>query len=350
VTSLADGYATASSTIAIVGSMVGVAAGYASLSTPATIVCHGNGTSQGYASLATPAAVLQSGAGTAEGYGSLDSFAAIVLGAAGSGSGYASETGQGAIAVEAAGTANGVASAQAQAAAIVSGSGTSHGYASVAGIGGTIVSAPGASNGYASIECPRYKFSDYPGGYFGRRAGVSRLFDRVDSCDRLFERLNTVRSFRRMADDVARLFERSTADVSRLYARAADDAARLFGRDYVTRLFRGFLNGTPSMATTIDFDQNVKDSSEVVSYLFDFTNFPEAVAGETLSNPVVDSVSGLTIGSPAITVADRDGVTAGKGLEVTISGGTAGDSYQLEARADFSGGATRVVKGLLYVE
>lgn len=151
-----------------------------------------------------------------------------------------------------------------------------------------------------------------------------------------------------MATDTTRLYTRSV--VGRGYTRSAAGAVRSFTRSLVARVFRGFLNGLHNVATAIDFDTNVKDSSEVVSYLFDFSAFPEVIAGETLGTPVVDAVTGLTIGTPDITTVDRDGVTAGKGLEVTISGGTAGVQYGLEARATTSGGAVRVVKGLLYVE
>jgi hypothetical protein len=75
------------------------------------------------------------------------------------------------------------------------------------------------------------------------------------------------------------------------------------------------------MADTIQRTTLVKDASETVSYLFDFSQFPEYVAGETLASPSVPAVSGLTIGSPAVTVADRDYVAAGGGIAVTISGG-----------------------------
>ncbi len=95
-----------------------------------------------------------------------------------------------------------------------------------------------------------------------------------------------------------------------------------------------------------------KDSSEVISYLFDYSNFPEVLAGETLSSPTVTATvgSGLTIGTPNVTLVERDEVAAGEGVEVTISSGTAGTTYTLECRCTTSGGSQRVVKGQLVVE
>lgn len=93
-----------------------------------------------------------------------------------------------------------------------------------------------------------------------------------------------------------------------------------------------------------------KDADETVSYVFDFTAFPEIKAGDTIASATVPAVSGLTIGTPAVTTADRDGVDAGKGVEVVIAGGTAGETYTCECRAVLSSGSIRVVKGQLVVE
>ena len=131
-------------------------------------------------------------------------------------------------------------------------------------------------------------------------------------------------------------FRRRHADLARVFCRRAD----------ATRVFRGF----PRMADTIQRTTLVKDAGESVSYLFDFTAFPEHEAGETLSNPSVPAVSGLTIGSPAVTEGERDFVAAGGGVAVTISGGAGGEEYDLECFATFSGGAIRCVKGRLVVE
>lgn len=104
------------------------------------------------------------------------------------------------------------------------------------------------------------------------------------------------------------------------------------------------------MADSIQYDTRCKDASEAVAFLFDFSRFPEAVAGETLASPSVPAVVGLTIGSPAVTAARKDGIPAGYAIQVTISGGTASTSYSLECFGTFSGGAVRCVKGVLKVE
>lgn len=89
---------------------------------------------------------------------------------------------------------------------------------------------------------------------------------------------------------------------------------------------------------------------EVVLYLFDFSNFPEVVSGETLSSPSVPAVPGLTIGTPAVTSEIRDGIAAGKAVEVTISGGAADTIYEVQCAVATSGGSTRIVKGALAVD
>lgn len=91
-------------------------------------------------------------------------------------------------------------------------------------------------------------------------------------------------------------------------------------------------------------DVKVKGAAETVEYLFDFTPFPEVAAGETIASASVPAVGGLTIGSPAVTAALADGVAAGKGVEVSVAGGTAGTTYTVSARATMSGGAVREIR------
>jgi hypothetical protein len=166
-----------------------------------------------------------------------------------------------------------------------------------------------------------------PGGTF-RRADAARVFRRSPDQRRAFRRADAARVFRRSPDQ------------RRAFRRA--DAARVF-------------RGTSDMAT-IQTDTCVKDASEVVSFVFDFSQFPEAWNEETLGTPVVDASApaGLTIGTPAVTSADREEgratVPSGYGIQVTVSGGTAGTTYSLECRGTFSGGGVRVVKGRLAVE
>jgi hypothetical protein len=136
---------------------------------------------------------------------------------------------------------------------------------------------------------------------------------------------------------------RRLGDLSRVFRRLGD----------LARVFTGFL---PRMGQSILYDTRVKDASEVILFVFDFSRFPELVAGETLSSPSVPAVSGLTIGSPTVTVADQvvfsngQVVAAGQGVQVTVSGGTASTTYAIECHCTTSGGATRVIKGSIVVE
>lgn len=137
------------------------------------------------------------------------------------------------------------------------------------------------------------------------------------------------------------VFLRSIA--RRIFSRIS---TRVFQRAPAGRVFKGH----PFMASILQ-TKLPKDSDESVGYIFDFSQFPEAKAGETLTGtPTVPAVSGLTIGSPAVLSAAADFVPASLGVQVTISGGTASTTYDLECRATFTGGAIRVVKGELVVE
>lgn len=99
------------------------------------------------------------------------------------------------------------------------------------------------------------------------------------------------------------------------------------------------------MAAQFPVVEKVKGASETVAYLFDFTPFPEAgYGGETLASASVPSVSGLTIGTASVIAARTDGVAASKGVQVTISGGTAGTTYTVSCRGTFSGGAVREIR------
>ncbi len=84
-------------------------------------------------------------------------------------------------------------------------------------------------------------------------------------------------------------------------------------------------------------------------YVFDFTWAAEVVAGETLSSPSVPAVTGLTIGTPAV---------SGGTVRVAISGGTAGGgtalangitAYVTTCTVTTSGGRTLSVVGYLVV-
>lgn len=92
-----------------------------------------------------------------------------------------------------------------------------------------------------------------------------------------------------------------------------------------------------------------KIAGETRSFVFDFTTYAELKAGETISAPSVAAVSGLTIGTPAVLAAEVDGVAAGKGVQVAISGGTAGTTYTVNCSVTTSGGATIIRRARLRV-
>lgn len=96
------------------------------------------------------------------------------------------------------------------------------------------------------------------------------------------------------------------------------------------------------MAEEIYVPTKEKIAAMVRTYIFDFTDFAELDAGETLVTPTVPSVSGLSTGSPSVSVAEIDDVAAGKGVTVSISGGTAGTTYTVDCRCTTSGNATLV--------
>ncbi len=76
-------------------------------------------------------------------------------------------------------------------------------------------------------------------------------------------------------------------------------------------------------------------------YLFDFSDFAEVAAGETLSAPTVVSVpAGLTVGTPSV---------SGSQVAVLVSGGTVGGRYVLTCTVSTSGGATLCFDGRIVV-
>jgi len=110
------------------------------------------------------------------------------------------------------------------------------------------------------------------------------------------------------------------------------------------------------MASTITPDRLKKYPAEARVYVFDFQDFPEVKHhNETLSSPSVPAVSGLTIGAATVTTADfypgggHKMVPSGKGVKVTISGGTAGTDYTVVCTVATSGGATLEIVGTLPV-
>lgn len=137
-----------------------------------------------------------------------------------------------------------------------------------------------------------------------------------------------------------------------LWGEVAPDAATPGGafrrRGDTGRVFR---RSNPMAMTVFSLP---KDADEVVEYAFDFSNFPEIAAGETIDLiAVTDDPANpgeLTIGTPGVNDAEYDDIPAGAGVVVTVSGGTAGTTYRLKCKATTSGGSVRVVKGDIEVE
>ena len=78
----------------------------------------------------------------------------------------------------------------------------------------------------------------------------------------------------------------------------------------------------------------IADPDEILDYAFDFG--PRLDVGETISNPTVLPVTGLTItpaGKPAPAVS-------GSTVVVWITGGTLDQTYNVTCRVDTSGGRT----------
>lgn len=97
-------------------------------------------------------------------------------------------------------------------------------------------------------------------------------------------------------------------------------------------------------------------TGEARVFVFDYQDFPEVQAGETLSSPSVTVASGLSAGAATVTTADfypgagRRTVPAGKGVKVTITASTTG-SKAVSCTVSTSGGASGLkIAGTIVVE
>lgn len=86
-----------------------------------------------------------------------------------------------------------------------------------------------------------------------------------------------------------------------------------------------------------------KAVSDDRDFLIDLQTAPEIVAGATCSSATVSGGSGLTFGAPAALAAETDGIPAGEGVSVRISGGSAGTSYEFALVVALSTSRTLVV-------
>ena len=81
-------------------------------------------------------------------------------------------------------------------------------------------------------------------------------------------------------------------------------------------------------------------------YLFDMTSCPELVAGDTIASATITGdTAGLTIGTPAATTVELDGIAAGFAAQCTISGFVADTNYNLSAIVTLASGRKVVVPG-----
>lgn len=145
--------------------------------------------------------------------------------------------------------------------------------------------------------------------------------------------------------------------------RRGDRLARVFARLTAPRTFgrrgevgRTFRRNWP-MAETIPYQTIPFPKSELgLTLVFDFSNFPEAQSGETLASATVAGFNqgglpaGVTAGSVAVLAAEFDDVPAGLGVSFVLGGTlTVGAEIEVEAKATFTGGGPRVVRGLIAV-
>lgn len=103
------------------------------------------------------------------------------------------------------------------------------------------------------------------------------------------------------------------------------------------------------MASRIEPTTLTKPAGETRVMAFDLSPAPEVVAGETLSSPSIAGDSGITFGAPAVTATAFDGIASGKAVKVSVSGGTAGTTYDCALTVTASGGSILVFAGRIVV-
>lgn len=114
------------------------------------------------------------------------------------------------------------------------------------------------------------------------------------------------------------------------------------------------------MGNAITYVTRTKTPDEILAVVFDFGNFPEVVGGATISSAVVSGpggapLTGLVAGVPAVlaaaAVVDAIGgtVAAGKGVEVALAGGGAGEDVIVQCAATLSTGSVAVIQGKVAV-
>jgi len=140
------------------------------------------------------------------------------------------------------------------------------------------------------------------------------------------------------------------------YARRAADVRVVVTRQADARVVvaRVVITGGPTVQT----DRLPKAADEDINYVFDFSRFPEYVDdGAVLNQCTVVADDGITVDAGTITAAARGPaarpVPAGLGVVVYVTGGTAGQSYDVTVYGRFAGSGnldTRAVRLRIDVE
>lgn len=111
---------------------------------------------------------------------------------------------------------------------------------------------------------------------------------------------------------------------------------------------------------SLSYQTRTKTPDQVLAVVFDFTNFPEVVAGATISSAVISgpagaALTGITAGTPSVLAAaavidsQSNTVAAGKGVRVALAGGGAGDDVIVQCAATLSTGSIATVQGKIAV-
>jgi len=142
--------------------------------------------------------------------------------------------------------------------------------------------------------------------------------------------------FRRAWPSWPRVFARKPAAWSRTIKRSAPSWNRVWRYDPMALA----TESGPAVIAAVSDDRD---------YAFDCSEAPELASGSgvTISSGEILGGSGLSVGTPAVLAADFDGIPAGDGLSVRISGGAAGTVYPLACRVTLSNGRKFVVPGRL---
>lgn len=101
------------------------------------------------------------------------------------------------------------------------------------------------------------------------------------------------------------------------------------------------------MALSTEGTALIAAESDDREYGFDLTSCPEVAGGAAIVSAEILGGTGLTIGTPVVLATPFDGIPAGKGVSVRISGGTAGTTYKLAVRVTLDSGRKVVIPGRL---